>query len=65
MECIVLEGEDDLTLEPGDVVQLVKANCIRHTPRTCLYHGQEQTGGMHPFKLPPEKGLHQGNLHGK
>ena len=25
MECIVLEGEDDLTLEPGDVVQLVRA----------------------------------------
>lgn len=24
MECIVLEGEDDLTLEPGEVVELVR-----------------------------------------
>lgn len=24
MECIVLEGEDDHTLEPGEVVELVK-----------------------------------------
>ena len=25
MECIVMEGEDDHTLEPGEIVELVKA----------------------------------------
>ena len=24
MECIVLEGEDDVTMEPGELVELVK-----------------------------------------
>ena len=28
MECIVLEGEDDLTLEPGEVVELVKETLV-------------------------------------
>lgn len=31
MECIVLEGEDDLTLEPGEMVELVK-EALEDTP---------------------------------
>ena len=31
MECIVMEGEDDHTLEPGEVVELVKET-VAHSP---------------------------------
>ncbi len=35
MECIVLEGEDDLTLEPGEVVELVR-DMLADAPLLCV-----------------------------
>ena len=32
MECVVLEGEDDVTLEPGEVVELAR-EVIADTPK--------------------------------